>query len=249
VILASTIDEEHGVGNGLLLLHLAGVQAEAALYLDGGAYEHWLGNCGGSNFLLHPRGVPDRPALERDAAALRVMAADWNVERAELFDQPYFRANMRRATSIDAAVRDDACGPVLKLFFYTVPGESREAFSAALEARVAAALGARLAAYHQSYRQPWFEPALADPATPFFAQMALAHQEIMGVPPRVGTVSKQDAFVLQNHAGIPTLSFGVSRLAGRGAFHQPDEFVADEDAWQGAQIASRALERWLEAGQ
>ena len=63
----------------------------------------------------------------------------------------------------------------------------------------------------------------------------------------ITTISKQDAFVLTNHAGIPTVSFGpTSRVTGKGAFHSVDECLAVEEAWTGCRIAADAVFRWLE---
>ena len=59
-------------------------------------------------------------------------------------------------------------------------------------------------------------------------------------------VSKQDVFILHNHAHIPTVSFGVCRLTGPRIFHQPDECCPVEEAWMGAQIAYDAVNCWLD---
>jgi len=248
IVFASTIDEENGVGNGLLLLMLAGVKADAALYLDGRAMRPCIGNCGGSNLYLRPNAPMPEETFQRHASALRAAARELSRRRERLFERPFFRDNSQRAASVLHAVRTDAQGPYHLLPFYTLPGEDRDAVCALLGQAVADALGDALSAYALCYREPWFEPALGDPRMPLLRHMTAAYEEVMGEPARISTVSKQDAFVFQNHAGIPTVSFGVSRIEGRGAPHQPDECVVIEDAWRGLCIAHGTVQRWLEEG-
>ena len=71
-------------------------------------------------------------------------------------------------------------------------------------------------------------------------------QRIRGQRPEITTVSKQDNFVLINYAGIPTVSFGIGLLEGRGGVHQPDESIHVDKLWQGATIAFDTVNRWLE---
>src|SRR5580700_4958266 len=78
IIFASTIDEENGVGNGALLLHLRGVKAEAALYLDGINMEVNIGCCGGSNLYLEPLGPLSIDRLSADVATLTDACASFS---------------------------------------------------------------------------------------------------------------------------------------------------------------------------
>ncbi|MCX5660874.1 MAG: M20/M25/M40 family metallo-hydrolase [Planctomycetota bacterium] len=247
IIFASTIDEEHGVGNGLLLLALAGVTAEAGIYLDGMDMSVFIGNSGGSNLYLRPKRPIDPALFERDAHRLAAACAALSVEREKVFQRPYFEHSSIRHSSVRFVRREDGHGPFFLIAFYTVPGEAREEICARLERGVAEALGPDAALYDLSYREPWFEPALIDARSSIVGLMADAAESVLGRPPVVGVVSKQDVFVLHNHARIPTVSFGVVSSESPRTYHQPDESVAVEDVWAGAKIAHEAVRRWMEA--
>jgi acetylornithine deacetylase/succinyl-diaminopimelate desuccinylase-like protein len=77
--------------------------------------------------------------------------------------------------------------------------------------------------------------------------MSDSFRAVRGCPPVVTVVSKQDVFVLNNHAHIPTVSFGVAQSEGPRTHHQPDEAVSVEDVWTGARIAFEAIRRWMES--
>jgi acetylornithine deacetylase/succinyl-diaminopimelate desuccinylase-like protein len=243
----STIDEESGVGNGLLLLMLAGVTADAAIYLDGGMNRVCIGNCGGSNFYLRPRDEQARQSLDDDTAALVAMAARMSRERRPMFDRlPYFNDNSIRDQSVIHALRTDTGGRHHMVSFYTLPGESREDFCRSLEAAVASALGARLARYETSYREPWFEPSCAAPDDAWTTLMADAVGRAIGAPAVVSTITKQDAFVLRNHANMPIISYGVRAHAASRMNHQPNETIALDEVWTGLVAGHEMVKAWLE---
>jgi succinyl-diaminopimelate desuccinylase len=247
IVFVSTIDEENGVGNGMLLLMLAGVTAEMGLYLDGQQMHVLRGGLGGSNLYLRPRRAFTTAERDAHVAALRVAAEKASRERARLFDQPGFEDNVIREISVQVFVRADDDGAI-RLPFYQVPGESRADLQAQVERVAAEALGPRaMADYDISYREPWFEPSLLPDDHPMVRHVARAARDVLGREPTITTVSKQDNFVLTNHARIPTVSFGpTSRVAGRGAYHCPDECLLLGELRDGANIASRAVQNWLE---
>jgi len=245
LVFASTIDEEHGVGNGMLLLMLAGIKAEACLYLDGGEGQIGIGLLGGSNLLLRPRGAVSEERLAQDLASLTAAAAEMSASRVPLFERPYFTGNAVRSRSVRADRQTDNLGELLRVPFFTFPDEEPAAFKRALEEKVRQVLGGHLADYDLSYREPWFEPTLGDPRSPHVAALAASWESVTGRPPVYMTLPKQDAFVLVNHAGIPTVSFGASRFVGRGAYHQPDENIDLEFAWRCCNVAHETVCKWL----
>lgn len=245
LIFASTIDEEHGVSNGVLLLMLAGVQAEAALYLDGGDGQILLGNLGGSTFYLQPDADLSNEELAADAQALEQACRLKSVQREPLFERPYLRDNLMRATSVSLQRLVDENGIRLAVAFYTVEGEAPQAVQAELETLMAQTLGANLSRYHITLRQPWFEPAFTDPSTAFVQYMSDSYRAVMKREPHLSRNTKQDAFVLINHARIPTVSFGAGRTQMPGAYHSPDEFIETELTWKIVQTAHAAVSRWL----
>jgi len=247
LILASTIDEENGVGNGLLLLMLAGVKAEAALYLDGTMMDIMIGQSGGSNLYLRPKAQMAKDELERHADRLRAASKALSAQREALFARPFFETSCVRDTSVLFQQHTDSQGNFFALSFYTVPGEDEALVRRHLEDAVGAALGRDAANYDTSYRTPWFEPALLDARAPVVQLMARSVRAIRGIEPEISVTSKADAFVLNNHAKIPMVSFGVGQWGNeRGACHQPDEAVSTEDAWTGCRIVYDAVIRWLE---
>ncbi len=247
LIFASTIDEESGVGNGTLLLHLAGIRAEAALYLDGSELTVYIGCMGGSNLYLKPTAPLPPDTLREDGAAVQEACEALSLRRRALFERPYYQENWSRERSVICYVHPDDPKRPLMVAFYTLPGESREKMCALLEKTLAAALGDRWTRYEPTYREPWFEPALTPPELPLVRHLTAAVREALQREPRVNTISKQDSFILTNHAGIPTVSWGgTMKTIGRGAYHHPDENMPLDEAWVATRIACDAVGRWLE---
>lgn len=60
------------------------------------------------------------------------------------------------------------------------------------------------------------------------------------------TISKQDSFILSNHAGIPTVAFGpAGNRQGCGANHEPDEYLLVDELWNAACISYHAITGWM----
>ena len=247
IILASTVDEENGVGNGLLLLTLAGVQAEGAIYLDGYKMDVLIGNLGGTFLFLRPRDLAGGRLNARHADLLRAGCRKLSGRRAPLFDGTFYKNNVMRESSINLIERRDEKGPCFIVNFYTLPGEDKKAICAELELMLKETLGEELRDYELDYLKIWFEPALISPNLPHVQCLAAAAEAALKTKPVITTISKQDAFVLTNHARIPTVAFGpTSRVTGKGAFHNVDECLAVEEAWTGCRVACNAVLRWLE---
>ena len=247
IILASTVDEENGVGNGLLLLTLAGVKAEGAIYLDGYRMNVLIGNLGGTFLLLRPQSAAAGRLNALHADQLREGCRKLSGRRAGLFDATFYRDNAVRESSIKLMEWRDARGPCFNINFYTLPGEDKKDICAGLEMMVEEALGEERREYELDYRKIWFEPALVSPGLPHVRCLTAAASEVLKAMPVITTISKQDAFVLTNHARIPTVSFGpASCVTGKGAFHNVDECLSVEEAWTGCRIACSAVRRWLE---
>lgn len=244
VILASTIDEEHGVGNRLLLLSLFGVRAETGIYLDGLDGTVLIGNLGGSGLDLAPDASVSPEAIERHAAALERACKALSLERECLYERDYYRDNHSRGWSVILYRINDTRGR-FHIAFYMLPGEDGAELERRIRQAVAKALGKDLEHYALTCEKPWFEPSFIGPDCPVVRNLAASFREVTGRPPTVSTLSKQDVFVLNNHARIPTASFGVSRDGEPGAFHQPDENVSIEAAWQGCNAVYRTVLKWL----
>lgn len=246
LIFASTIDEENGVCNGLLLLMLAGITAQEGLYLDGTLKKVYIGNLGGSFLFLKPHTTLDEEKIDQHAELLQSAIEKYNRSRMSAYDQPFFTENLRREQSVILHKWKDDRGYYFNLAFYTLPGDKRSEICAGLEAMVRETLKERLNQYEISYLQPWFEPSIVDPNTPIVKHMIDTIPEITGAEAILASNQKIDAFVLNNYAGIPTMSFGPSsQVLGRGAFHQPDEYLNIDEFWDAFQIACNAVCKWL----
>ncbi len=148
LIFASTIDEEHGVGNGTLLLTLAGIRAESALYLDGYGLTVFIGNLGGSSLSLTPKSSTEKGLRLLHEKSIVETCERLSAERADLFDRPYYRENWARERSFIFAPSADR----FVIGFYTLPGESRQEMCEALETRLAEAPGGRSRTRPTSFR-------------------------------------------------------------------------------------------------
>jgi acetylornithine deacetylase/succinyl-diaminopimelate desuccinylase-like protein len=245
LVFATTIDEESGVGNGTLLLSLAGLTAQAALYLDGNDTFICIGNLGGSTLFLGPDGTVSPEDRRRHAEALGALCERLSRERSGLFDRPFLADNEVRHRSFQFRERAAPGDPRMTIAFYTVGGEEPGDVMQGLEGELSAALGDDLAHYTLEYRLPWFEPVVLDPRLPLVQHLQAAYRSEFAREPVVTTISKQDAFVLTRYAGIPTVSFGAGHKSGPGAGHQPDEFVEIDTAWRVIRTAERAIRAWL----
>ncbi|MFH1477303.1 MAG: M20/M25/M40 family metallo-hydrolase [Verrucomicrobiota bacterium] len=245
--LISTIDEEHGIGNGTLLLMLAGLKAEAALYLDGCAMQVCIGNLGGSVLELHPRISLSTDQAACDARRLRAACQEESRRRMALFDRDLYRLNLARDHSLAFYAREDAKGVYYIIGFCTLPEESKEIYRKKMEMLVVAALGPEADHYTVGFWEPWFDATLIPATTPLIGYMTSAITDILKCEPTITTISLQDNFVLNKYAGIPTVSFGPQHLTGRGFYHQPDEYISIADAWKGARVVYAAVCRWLDA--
>jgi len=249
IIFASTIDEESGVANGTLLLHLAGVKAEAALYLDGSGYQISIGTLGGSNYYLKPgkRIAPEK--ISRHEKLLKQACRTLTEKRFPLFEKPFLDKNEARNRSVDFYRQSDSDASVFMIAFYQLPGENRRELEKTIENMVSTVLGNDTELYEKSFREPWFEPALNTGETALTDYLSESIQHITEKVPEITTISKQDNFVLINHSGIPTVSFGVGPHAftGRGSPHSIDERINIDELWQGACITFETVNKWLDS--
>ena len=246
VIFASTIDEENGVGNGLLMLMLAGIKAEAALYLDGTDGYINIGNMGGSFIYLKPIRAIDKEKLSHHALQLEKACQKMNKNRKLLFDRPFYEnENWIKEHSPIFNRINDKNGNIFMINFYTFPEEKRLSVCKNLEKMVAGALGKDFVNYKLKYNEPWFEPAFMGVEVPLVKQLSVSYQNIFRKPAKISITAKQDAFVLRNHADIPTVSFGISRSKGIGQFHEVDENIDIEFAWKCCCITYETIYEWL----
>lgn len=245
LIFASTIDEENGIGNGTLLLILAGIQAQAALYLDGIVQQISLGNLGGSNLYFHPVAPIASDVMSQHGDRLKEVCAALSHKRIPLYDRPLLADNVTRTQSVKFVEYDDENGPHFAIHFYTLPNEDTDAFCAELQEAVRQAMGKDLSLYRTHMREPWFEPALVPADTPLVRHLTDAYREVHHAAPQITTLSKQDSFVLTNYGKIPTISFGAAHFSGPGAVHEPNEFLRIDEAWAQCRAACGAVQRWL----
>ena len=94
-------------------------------------------------------------------------------------------------------------------------------------------------------RRKRFEPTFIEPASPVVTRLGSAWRAVTGREATLNTATKQDSFILNNHAGIPTISFGAARFEGYGAYHQPDENIEIKFGWRCCQVVYEVVERWL----
>jgi len=248
IIFASTIAEENGVANGTLLLGLLGVQAEAALYLDGCGFRINTGNLGGSSLTLQPAPHLSKSEIQKDFVRLEGVCQRTSAKRSVLFSRAPWENNMVRNSSRQIFHRRHDGNDFLLLPFYSLPGETREATEWEISEILREALGSRLAGYETSTREPWFEAAALPGDHWLSAHLARALERAGGGPARIGTAPKIDGFVLTNHFGIPSVSFGPGRLpdgTGRGAQHEPDEHLLRKDFHTALHSTWQLIHGWV----
>jgi len=245
LIFISTIDEENGVSNGLLLLTLAGIKGESVFYLDGCESKITIGNPGGSNLYIRP--VKDIPSevFDLHERLLNEECKKESKKRIDLFNIPFFCTSQDIEKSFVFYKREDSKGPFFLVAFYMPPGETKESLCRRLEDMICKVLGKDIELYKISYRIPWFEPSITSPDVPFVKYLADSIKEVTQGEPVINIGGKQDSFIFRNYADIPTVSFGVSRIAEDG-FHKPNENIYIDEAWDGCKIVYKTVKKWLE---
>ena len=106
-------------------------------------------------------------------------------------------------------------------------------------------LGGDFSNYECSYQHPWFEPAFIGADGPLVKNLSDSLRTVTGQTPVISTISKQDSFVLTNHANIPTVSYGPARGAGVCTYHQPDENVDIDAAWNCCLTVYDTVLKWI----
>lgn len=245
VIFVSTVDEENGVGNGLLMLKLVGLKAEAALYLDGSDGDINIGNMGGSFLYLKPIKMINKKKLKHHAFQLERACQKMSKEREPLYNRPFFENNYIGKCSPILKNINDVNGNIFMINFYTFPEEKRLSTCKSLEKMVAEALGKDFSDYKLTYDEPWFEPSFIGTDVPLMRQLAEIYHKIMGKPATISIIPKQDSFILNNYADIPTVSFGPCRSKGYGAYHHVDENIDIEFAWKCCCVTYETIYKWL----
>ncbi len=214
LIFASTIDEENGVGNGTLLLLLAGVNAEAALYLDGCGVEIDVGCLGGSNLYLRPKDSISQVGIASDVALLTEACKAFSGRRAPLFEKKYFNHNLMKECSVQTVQRTDERGTFILIPFYTLPGEDDKAFCSGLEDAISTALGRRISVL-QALPRAVVRACPCSHKNASRKTLASSVFDVLREEPSITTRSKQDSFILTNYAAIPTVAFGCTRRSQR----------------------------------
>lgn len=242
--LVSTMDEENGVGNGMLILMLAGIRAQAALYLDHLYGQIGIGTMGGSALRLMSKVTALLSHKKDHAKRLGRFCQEMSVNRARLFERPGYEKNVVRDKSVFLAEKTVNGVSVFTVNFYTFPEDDRRAFGSQLEQGVTRSLGTDAEIYNLSYDEPWFEPSWTG-CFPLAVDMAQAFERWTGTSAEFVISPKQDSFVLRNHAGIPTVSFGPAKPHGYGAYHQPDEHVEINAVWSCCRAVVDVVLDWM----
>ncbi len=254
--LASTIHEENGYGNGMLLLAERGYRPAGVLYLDGCRNAIEVSHCGaGDAFLtVTPRKMA-RNALWQIDRRVAEVGRQLLTERAQVITRhplytgayftnagvtvlPIYEKTFNRARVTDWLRYN--------LKVHSLLGETPEEIKHWLEESFRA--GLREFAVRLDFRYPntWFEPSTTDPGARVVRALSAAFTRIHGREAEITCGSKCDAYILRNYYGIPTISFGPTQLGGENGAHSPDEAIAITDLVELAKVTAQTILLWQE---
>lgn len=254
--LASTIHEENGYGNGIILLGERGYRPGGALYLDGRVGNASLSWHGAGDLFLDIRLAK---SARRQVWAIHQRVEEiirrLQEERAAIFAaNPHFAGSGSAARSITAT-------PIILRYFdrlraipalryriniFSVTGEKETEIKRRVEEAFRDGLrefGARL---QFTYPSAWFEPVHYGVDTPIARALIAAATAANGYPPPIACGSKSDGYIFFNHYGVPVANYGTGPF-GEGSAHGPDEALPIPSLVELAKVAALTVLRWQES--
>ncbi|MHB9133181.1 MAG: M20 family metallopeptidase [Armatimonadota bacterium] len=255
--LASTIDEESGYGNGMVMLAERGYRPDGVLYLDGCNMVIEIANTGGCDVFLEV--IPNKPEARRHLwqAARRVEAISRQLqhERAEmlqsndLYRDHYigkymFQCFAQHSSTLNRPDVNKALKFCLK--FNTIIGETESEIKTLIKRRFTEGLAEFDMRLVFNFPNAWFEPSLTPPDAPIVRAVQAAHQTVFNKPGVIGAGSKIDAYVLRNYYGIPVVSCGPAHFMGKGGAHMPDEYLAITKLVKFTELTAQSVLAWQE---
>ena len=251
--LASTIHEEGGYGNGIILLGERGYRPGGALYLDGRVGNASLTWHGAGDLFLDIR--PAKSARRQVWAIHRRVEEIIHLLREER--AAIFAANPHFAGS-NAAGRSIAASPIIPRYFdrlratpalrycihiSSVTGEVEAEIKRRVEEAFRDGLrefGARLTF---TYPSAWFEPVHYGADTAISRTLIAAATAANGYPPPIACGSKSDGYIFFNHYGVPVANYGTGPF-GAGGAHGPDEALPIPSLVELAKVAALTVLHW-----
>jgi len=254
IYLASTMDEENGCGNGMIILTERGYRPDSALYLDGYEDIVLITNSGGGDFFIEIKGK--RGVYVNGWRIMkRVMQGFKRYDKQRLrfirkhplyVKHPHIPSTINIKPLMGSCRGRDLASNILRLkgSINTIVGEYEAEIKKKLEEVTFAALREFLVKVRITYPNVWFEPSHTSKKEKITQVVSRSYKEVTGKPALVCGGSKSDSFVLRNHSRIPLVGFGAGKVRRKGIYHQPDEYVRVKDLVKTAQVTARVIENW-----
>ncbi|MHB0935475.1 MAG: M20 family metallopeptidase [Armatimonadota bacterium] len=251
--LASTIHEESGYGNGLILLGERGYRPGGALYLDGRIGNASLSWHGAGDLFLDIRLAKSARrlvwAIHRRVEEIIHLLRE---ERAAIFAaNPHFAASNAAGRSISAT-------PIIPRYFdrpRATPALRYRINISSVTGEVEAEIKPRVEeAFHDGLREfgahlrftypsPWFEPVHYGADTAVARALIAAATAVNGRPPAVTSGTKSDGYIFFNHYGVPVANYGTGPF-GEGGAHGPNEALPIPSLVELAKVAALTVLCW-----
>ncbi|MHB9027031.1 MAG: M20 family metallopeptidase [Armatimonadota bacterium] len=256
--LASTIDEENGYGNGMLMLAGRGYRPDSVLYLDGCDLALHTANMGGGDLFvtLTPRPTA-QGQLWQVARTVDALAAGLQAHRLQMTGNdalyrgsPFLRHLFDCFPMFAKTLNRPHAHRALQYNFKvcTLPGESDAEIKALTERWFREGLANFDVRLTFRYPNTWFEASVTPSDHPLVRALGASFERITGRPASLQPLCKVDSYILRNHYGIPVVNFGTGKtnLSETGAPHGPDEYEDVGSLMLLAQIVADLLLYWPE---
>lgn len=208
VTIASVSDEESGGGNGTVAALVSGIEADEAIYLDGGSNETlWASGLGGGFCRVYG---DDHEKIKQ------VLMAEKENTRKRLDAHPSFGPEffpMIEKQFYLMTDRDDS----VSCFLDILPGDDQKDLIARIEKQ--------LPGYQFSWMTRFLQPHDVSKESHLVKSLCAAFRQAAGRElPMIGGV-QSDTGLVNKYGNIPCVAFGCGRRGLPGSSHQYDEFV------------------------
>lgn len=229
LVVASVADEEQGGANGAAALLASGIQADAAVYLDGTndqAIWHAGLGCGIVEVIMSaslPESLPTALASAQKIIVAEKEKIKQSIVKHPAFGRSFFDDIMQHFFNINLVFPDNH-QVKLRFVMDTLPGDDEDLMKKQLEEKLHA-LSCPEVTITIAWMSRFLKPALLPLSHPLVVELSRAFEIASGRHALVSPGCQSDQGIINHYGGIPCVLFGCGRRGRDGASHLPNEYI------------------------